>query len=97
MRGFSVVSFAADGGRLATYRRIAKVDLKIPPHVSLDARDLIIKVRRAFQVAGRAAHVFLQLLKYNPEHRIPLKDVANHPWITKYRPKGLSRGGSDAY
>ncbi|KZP26323.1 kinase-like protein [Athelia psychrophila] len=72
--------FEDRSGVNATYRRIAKVDLKIPPHVSPDARDLIIK-----------------LLKYNPEHRIPLKDVANHPWITKYRPKGLSRGGSDAY
>ncbi|KAL4069999.1 kinase-like domain-containing protein [Scleroderma yunnanense] len=28
----------------ATYRRIAKVDLKIPPHVSLEARDLISKL-----------------------------------------------------
>lgn len=28
----------------ATYRRIAKVDLKIPSHVSLDAKDLITKV-----------------------------------------------------
>ncbi|KAI5989127.1 kinase-like domain-containing protein [Pisolithus albus] len=28
----------------ATYRRIAKVDLRIPPHVSPDARDLIAKL-----------------------------------------------------
>jgi hypothetical protein len=28
----------------ATYRRIAKVDLRIPPHVSPEARDLISKV-----------------------------------------------------
>ncbi|KAI6030823.1 kinase-like protein [Pisolithus orientalis] len=63
----------------ATYRRIAKVDLKIPPHVSPDARDLISK-----------------LLKYNPEERLPLSEVARHPWILKYRPKSTSKGGSEA-
>lgn len=62
----------------ATYRRIAKVDLRIPSLVSPDARDLIT-----------------QLLKYNPEERIPLTDVSRHPWILKYRPKGTSRGGSE--
>ncbi|KAG1743211.1 kinase-like protein [Suillus paluster] len=63
----------------ATYRRIAKVDLRIPPLVSPEARDLIT-----------------QLLKYNPEERIPLTDVSRHPWIVKHRPKGTSRGGSEA-
>lgn len=29
---------------LATYKRIARVDLKIPPKVSPEARDLIIRV-----------------------------------------------------
>jgi serine/threonine protein kinase len=36
--------FEDQGGYRATYRRIAKVDLKIPDHVSLDAKDLINKV-----------------------------------------------------
>ncbi|KAJ8591128.1 kinase-like protein [Rhizopogon salebrosus TDB-379] len=63
----------------ATYRRIAKVDLKIPSLVSAEAKDLIT-----------------QLLKYNPEERIPLTDVSRHPWIVKYRPKGTSRGGAEA-
>ncbi|KAH7920302.1 kinase-like protein [Leucogyrophana mollusca] len=62
----------------ATYRRIAKVDLRIPSHISPEARDLITK-----------------LLKYEPEQRLALSDVARHPWITKYRPKGTSRGGSE--
>ena len=31
----------------ATYRRIAKVDLRIPSHVSPEARDLISKVGSA--------------------------------------------------
>ena len=30
----------------ATYRRIAKVDFRIPEYVSLEAKDLIVKVRR---------------------------------------------------
>ncbi|KAF9241069.1 kinase-like protein [Melanogaster broomeanus] len=63
----------------ATYRRIAKVDLRIPAHVSLEAKDLISK-----------------LLKYNPEERIPLSEASRHPWIVRYRPKGTSRGGSEA-
>lgn len=33
-------------GQRATYLRIARVDLKIPNHVSSDAADLIRKVRR---------------------------------------------------
>jgi hypothetical protein len=37
---------SADGGpRAATYKRIAKVDLRIPPKVSAEARDLITNVR----------------------------------------------------
>ena len=45
-------SFALQYARLtctlpATYRRIAKVDLKIPSHVSHEARDLITKVRNS--------------------------------------------------
>jgi serine/threonine protein kinase len=32
-------------GRAATYKRIAKVDLRIPPKVSAEARDLIATVR----------------------------------------------------
>ncbi|CCH45656.1 hypothetical protein BN7_5241 [Wickerhamomyces ciferrii] len=49
-----------------TYKRIAKVDLKIPAYISNDASDLIRK-----------------LLQYNPEHRFPLDEVKNHPWILK--------------
>lgn len=35
----------ANAPTTATYRRIAKVDLKIPDSVSPEARDLIVKVR----------------------------------------------------
>lgn len=58
----------------ATYRRIAKVDLKVPDYVSPEAKDLITK-----------------LLQYNPEKRLPLEQVLQHPWITKYF---LSNNGS---
>lgn len=57
-------------GPQATYRRIRKVDLKIPPHVSEDAADLI-----------------RGLLKYNPQDRMPLGDVLEHPWIKRYEKK----------
>ncbi|KAI8852407.1 kinase-like domain-containing protein [Chytridium lagenaria] len=50
----------------ATYRRIAKVDLKIPDYVSNGAKDLIKK-----------------LLQYDPEKRLCLDLVRQHPWITE--------------
>lgn len=37
----------------ATYRRIAKVDLRIPSHVSPDARDLISKVGFALRFLSK--------------------------------------------
>lgn len=37
--------FEDQSGYRATYKRIARVDLQIPEHVSADARDLITKVR----------------------------------------------------
>jgi serine/threonine protein kinase len=62
MSGYNGVSFLprfpilpgrsiADGGPLmpATYKRIAKVDLRIPSKVSADARDLITNVRFLFR------------------------------------------------
>ncbi|KZS93722.1 kinase-like protein [Sistotremastrum niveocremeum HHB9708] len=39
-----VPPFEDMSGYNATYKRIAKVDLKIPPHVSAEARDLITKL-----------------------------------------------------
>jgi len=52
-----------------TYRRITRVDLKFPPHVSDGAKDLIA-----------------QLLKKNPEQRISLDKVLEHPWILEHNP-----------
>jgi aurora kinase len=58
----------AAGGYKATYRRIAKVDLKIPMGtMSPEAEDL---VRR--------------LLRHDAQDRLPLKDVLEHPWIRQH-------------
>lgn len=57
----------ASGGYKATYRRIAKVDLHVPEHVSADAKDLIQR-----------------LLQHDPDKRMPLAQVLQHPWILKH-------------
>lgn len=60
--------FEETAGYRATYRRIAKVDLRIPEGaMSADAQDL---VRR--------------LLQHDPEKRLPLEKVLRHPWIVKF-------------
>uniref|UniRef100_A0A7S2G0V7 Aurora kinase n=1 Tax=Octactis speculum TaxID=3111310 RepID=A0A7S2G0V7_9STRA len=57
--------FEAEGHQ-QTYRRIARVDLKFPPDVKDDARDLICK-----------------LLMKNPEDRIALPQIKEHPWVLR--------------
>lgn len=60
--------FEETAGYRATYRRIAKVDLRIPEgSMSAEAQDL---VRR--------------LLQHDPEKRLPLEKVLRHPWIVKH-------------
>ncbi len=55
-------------GYRATYRRIAKVDLRIPKDVmSPEAADLVVR-----------------LLQHEPERRLPLEKVLRHPWIVKH-------------
>lgn len=51
-------------GHQDTYRRISRVDLRFPSHVSEDAKDLVSK-----------------LLQKNPNDRLPLLAVRQHPWI----------------
>ncbi|ORY77263.1 kinase-like domain-containing protein [Leucosporidium creatinivorum] len=65
-------------GYNATYKRIARVDLKFPTDgtaPSPEAQDLIKR-----------------LLRHDPQARLPLDQVAVHPWITKYRKKVSSAG-----
>jgi aurora kinase len=33
----------------------------------------------------------MQLLRYEVDERLPLQDVLKHPWVVKYRPKGVVR------
>lgn len=56
-------------GHAATYKRIVKVDLKIPSFISAVAADLIKR-----------------LLQHDPEKRLPLSQVMNHPWIVQNKP-----------
>lgn len=67
-------------GHAATYKRIARVDLNVPGHVSTDAKDLIQKVRDAVSTCTNR-----QLLQYSPEKRLPLEQVISHPWILRHR------------
>mmetsp|Transcript_35442 Transcript_35442/g.44755 ORF Transcript_35442/g.44755 Transcript_35442/m.44755 type:complete len:178 (-) Transcript_35442:267-800(-) len=57
--------FEAEGSH-ATYRRIQRVDLRFPPGMSDDAKDLISK-----------------LLQKEPKDRLPLSQIASHPWIIR--------------
>ena len=74
----------------ATYRRIKNVDLKIPDDVSVEAADLIRKV--GIIVMHVRADLMIQLLRHNPEDRLPLSEVLTHPWIKRYEKK-RSTGG----
>lgn len=49
----------------ATYRKIMKVEYRVPAHISKAATHLISK-----------------LLVFNPQERLPLEDVATHPWLS---------------
>jgi aurora kinase len=40
--------------------------------------------------------LILQLLRYDPEQRLPLPDVLRHPWIRKYTKRSSKTGGSKA-
>uniref|UniRef100_A0A0L0NTF1 Aurora kinase n=1 Tax=Candidozyma auris TaxID=498019 RepID=A0A0L0NTF1_CANAR len=57
-----------DDDKGTTYKRIARVDLRIPSFVSDEATDFI-----------------RLLLQKNPRHRLPLVEVATHPWVQKHK------------
>jgi aurora kinase A len=57
-----------------TYRKITRVEIQYPAHVSEGARDLVNS-----------------LLKKNPEHRMPLDKVLEHPWIQQFNPAPAAR------
>ncbi|PLW51750.1 hypothetical protein PCANC_01478 [Puccinia coronata f. sp. avenae] len=49
-------------------------------------------------VSSEASDLIRKLLKHEPQERLPLPQVANHPWILKYSKNrsGVSGGGSNA-
>jgi len=73
-----------------TQKRIVKLDMKIPEWVSPEASDLITRVRIGFSrwmnhlVKKQRLIHHLQLLRLDPEKRIPLDQVSKHPWIVKH-------------
>jgi aurora kinase, other len=72
-----------------TQRRIARADMSIPSFVSAEARDLIKKVRdRSRTLATMPWLTLSQLLVLDPEKRLPLEAVQQHPWIVKHCVKG---------
>ena len=94
-----------------TYRRIANVDLHVPTHVSPEAKDMIVRVstlllcsRHLFAPScsqimnsfSLPTAMCTQLLRKEPENRLPLVEVSRHPWILKYKKKGGSAGGPGA-
>ncbi|KAI5956938.1 IPL1 [Candida jiufengensis] len=59
----------------ATYKRILKVDLKFPTTTKLD---------------NDAIDLIFRLLKFNPQERISLDQVLEHPWIIKNSTKWVN-------
>lgn len=84
-----------DDPSAATYKKIRTLDYKVPPSVSLEAKDLIGKVRLLLHsVFVRNADIVIQLLQHDPEKRLALSKVALHPWILKHVKKSSSTGQS---
>lgn len=69
-----------------TQRRIRRGDMSIPSFVSPEARDLIKRVPKPVTslILLVIANLNAQLLVLDPEKRIPLDEVQQHPWIVKY-------------
>ncbi|KAJ7230487.1 kinase-like protein [Mycena pura] len=42
-------------------------------------------------ISPDAKHLISNLLRYDPQQRLPLTDVLTHPWIVKYRPRETAR------
>lgn len=79
----------------ATYRRIRNVDLKIPESVSPEAADLITRVCRSAS-SHQTYMLTNQLLRKEPEDRLPLSEVLKHPWIKKYEKRHSGTSGVTA-
>ena len=73
-------------GHHETYKKISKVDLKFPPHVSADVRPCQRFARPSggppdSRARPQARDLISKLLVKEPSARLPLSEVANHKWI----------------
>ncbi|KAK4050331.1 spindle assembly checkpoint kinase [Microbotryomycetes sp. JL221] len=66
-------------GYNATYKRISRVDLKFPTDGSAPSPEAQDLIRR--------------LLRHDPNSRLPLDQVLQHPWIVKYKKKTSTSSG----
>lgn len=48
-------------------------------------------------ISDAAKNLIIQLLKFNPDERIPIENVMNHPWLSAIVPKSPSREDSAQY
>jgi aurora kinase len=71
-----------------TQRRIARCEMTVPNFVSPEAKDLIKRVSLAENLVHDEMANPEQLLVLDPEKRIPLEEVEQHPWIVKHCIKG---------
>ena len=67
---------------IQTQRRIVRGDFTVPAYVSAEAGDLIKKVTCLYLCLDLTNTS--QLLVIDPERRLALEDVQNHPWIVKH-------------
>lgn len=83
-----------------TQRRIARGEMTVPSFVSPEAKNLIHRVSFSNYLWAKDDTDILQLLILDPEKRITLEEVQQHPWIVKHCVKGeratqRSSGGRD--
>ena len=80
-------------GHHETYKKISKVDLKFPAHISADVRaDAARRPPRSAQALTaprrpaplQARDLISKLLVKEPSARMPLAEVASHKWIVAH-------------
>lgn len=70
--------------QVMTQRKIARGEYTVPSFISSEAKDLIKRVSLLPSLYARRNANTLQLLVLDPEKRIALEDVEQHPWIVKH-------------
>ena len=83
-----------------TQRRIARGEMTVPGFVSPEAKNLIHRVSSRYFLSAFRSINLVKLLVLDPEKRITLDEVQQHPWIIKHcikseRAAQRSSGGKD--